>query len=76
MNIGKRIDLLAVFTAIDGAINIERQKSARIKAYLETMLDESEIPCYTECETNKFGRSMHDQDTSCASWKYLQKLNG
>ena len=40
---------------------------------LEVLLDESEVPCYTECEDSRMECSKHDQDTSPLSRQYLQK---
>ena len=39
------------------------QKKIAAEAHLELLLDESEVPCYTECEDSKLECSKHDQDT-------------
>lgn len=52
------------------------QKKIAAEAHLELLLDESEVPCYTECEDSKLECSKHDQDTFPLPWEHLQKPDG
>ena len=52
------------------------QKKIAAEAHLELLLDESEVPCYTECEDSKLECSKHDQDTFPLPWQHLQKPDG
>lgn len=52
------------------------QKKIAAEAHLEVLLDESEVPCYTECEDSKLECSKHDQDTFSLPRQHLQKPNG
>ena len=49
------------------------QKKIAAEAHLELLLDESEVPCYTECEDSKLECSKHDQDTFPLPRQHLQK---
>ena len=42
---------------------VELQRKIDSDAHLEIQLDESEIPCYTECDSNELECTEHDQDT-------------
>ena len=52
------------------------QKKIAAEAHLELLLDESEVPCYTECEDSKLECSKHDQDTFPLPRQHLQKSDG
>ena len=52
------------------------QKKIAAEAHLELLLDESEVPCYTECEDSKLECSKHDQDTFPLPRQHLQKPDG
>ena len=52
------------------------QKKIAAGAHLELLLDESEVPCYTECEDSKLECSKHDQDTFPLPRQHLQKPDG
>ena len=52
------------------------QKKIAAEAHLELLLDESKVPCYTECEDSKLECSKHDQDTFPLPWQHLQKPDG
>ena len=52
------------------------QKKIAAEAHLELLLDESEVPCYTECEDSKLECSKHDQDTFSLPRQHLQKPDG
>ena len=41
----------------------ELQRKIDSDAHLEIQLDESEVPCYTECDSNELECTEHDQDT-------------
>ena len=51
----------------------ELQRKIESNAHLEIKLDELEIQCYTEFNSNDLERTEYDQDTFSLSWKYLQK---
>lgn len=52
------------------------QKKIAAEAHLEVILDESKVPCYTECEDSKLECSKHDQDTFPLPRQHLQKPDG
>ena len=54
----------------------ELQRKIDSDAHLEIQLDESEVPCYTECDSNELECTEHDQDTFSLPWEYLQKPDG
>lgn len=54
----------------------ELQRKIDSAAHLEIQLDESEIQCYTECDSNELECTEHDQDTFSLPWEYLQKPDG
>ena len=45
------------------AIRADLRRNNCGRDHPEALLDESEVPCYTECEDSKWGCSKHDQDT-------------
>ena len=46
-----------------GWSKVELQRKIDSDAHLEIQLDESEVPCYTECDSNELECTEHDQDT-------------
>ena len=54
----------------------ELQRKIDSDAHLEIQLDESEIQCYTECDSNELECTEHDQDTFSLPRQYLQKPDG
>ena len=54
----------------------ELQRKIDSDAHLEIQLDESEVPCYTECDSNELECTEHDQDTFSLPRQHLQKPNG
>ena len=54
----------------------ELQRKIDSDAHLEIQLDESEVPCYTECDSNELECTEHDQDTFSLPRQYLQKPDG
>ena len=59
-----------------GWSKVELQRKIDSDAHLEIQLDESEIPCYTECDSNELECTEHDQDTFSLPRQYLQKPDG
>ena len=59
-----------------GWSKVELQRKIDSDAHLEIQLDESEVPCYTECDSNELECTEHDQDTFSLPWEYLQKPDG
>lgn len=59
-----------------GWSKVELQRKIDSDAHLEIQLDESEVPCYTECDRNELECTEHDQDTFSLPRKYLQKPDG
>ena len=54
-----------------GWSKVELQRKIASDAHLEIQLDESEIPCYTECDSNELECTEHDQDTFSLPRQYL-----
>ena len=54
----------------------ELQRKIDSDAHLEIQLDESEIQCYTERDSNELECTEHDQDTFSLPRQYLQKPDG
>lgn len=54
----------------------ELQRKIKYNAHLEIQLDELEIQCYTEFNSNDLERTEYGQDTFPRSRQYLQKPNG
>ena len=54
----------------------ELQRKIDSNAHLEIQLDELEIQCYTEFNSNDLERTEYDQDTFSLSRQYLQKSDG
>ena len=54
----------------------ELQRKIDSDAHLEIQLDESEVPCYTECDSNELECTEHDQDTFPLPRQHLQKPDG
>ena len=59
-----------------GWSKVELQRKIDSDAHLEIQLDESEVPCYTECDSNELECTEHDQDTFSLPRQYLQKPDG
>lgn len=59
-----------------GWSKVELQRKIDSDAHLEIQLDESEVPCYTECDSNELECTEHDQDTFSLPRQHLQKPNG
>ena len=59
-----------------GWSKVELQRKIDSDAHLEIQLDESEIQCYTECDSNELECTEHDQDTFSLPRQYLQKPDG
>ena len=54
----------------------ELQRKIKSNAHLEIQLDEFEVQCYTEFNSNDLERTEYDQDTFPLSRQYLQKPDG
>ena len=54
----------------------ELQRKIDSAAHLEIQLDESEIQCYTECDSNELECRENDQDTFSLPRQHLQKPDG
>ena len=54
----------------------ELQRKIDSDAHLEIQLDESEVPCYTECDSNELECTEHDQDTFSLPRQYLPQSDG